>query len=147
MTAIKSKINDVGIENFALDYNEFFFLYKIGLPKQCRPILWDCLIDNACGITRDIYDYYSLKIEESNEGLNFNHYIKLYEQNHSKKDLNFHNNSEINQIIIDLIKTKDLFVNELYILQKTNEELLSIIYRLVKIQKQQLELNFLVIII
>jgi hypothetical protein len=133
MTAIKSKINDVGIENFALDYNEFFFLYKIGLPKQCRPILWDCLIDNACGITRDIYDYYSLKIEESNEGLNFNHYIKLYEQNHSKKDLNFHNNSEINQIIIDLIKTKDLFVNELYILQKTNEELLSIIYRLVKI--------------
>lgn len=133
MTAIKSKINDVGIENFTLDYNEFFFLYKIGLPKQCRPILWECLIDNACGITRDIYDYYSLKIEESNEGLNFTHYIKLYEQNHSQKDLKFHNNTEINQIIIDLIKTKDLFVNELYILQKTNEEILSIIYRLVKI--------------
>jgi len=39
-------------------------LYNIGIPHQCRPIIWECLIDNPCGITREIYDYYSMKNED-----------------------------------------------------------------------------------
>ena len=133
MTAIKGKIADVGLDNFLLDYNEFFFLYKIGLPFPCRPILWECLIDNTCGITKDIFTYYSQKLDGSLESLNFNQFINIYEQNHCKQNLKFHNNPEINQVILDILKTKDLFVNELYILQKGKGEIISIIYKLVNI--------------
>ena len=131
MSEIKNKSNEIGIENLLFDYNEFLFLYKIGIPHQRRAVIWESLIDNPCGITRDIYDYYSLKNEENN--IDFEEIIKKYEENNCDIDLIFDENSEINRMIIDIIKTEDLFINELYILQKGKNEILSKIFKLVNI--------------
>ena len=131
MSAIKYKISEIGIDNLILDYNEFLFLYNIGLPHQCRPIIWECLIDNPCGITREIYDYYSMKNEEYD--VNFEEIIKKYEENNCNNNLLFNNNSEINTMIIDIIKTRDLFINELYLLNIGKNEILSKIFKLVNI--------------
>ena len=59
-----NKLDGEGKENNILDYNEFLFLYKIGIPQPIRNILWDSMIDNSCGITKDIYDYYFEEIKD-----------------------------------------------------------------------------------
>ena len=131
MNELKSKLIEEGKENNILDYNEFLFLYKIGIPCQCRHILWDCLIGNSCGITKDIYDYYSQQINEINFDLQKKDILEKIKNN---KPLFENEEDELpNKIMSDMIKIEDLFINELYILQKTTSEILSKIYKLIHI--------------
>ena len=140
MEQLKNKLN---IENNLLDYNEFLFLYKIGIPHSCRPIIWDSLINNSCGITNDLYNYYSHQIKE----INFKkEKLKIQEINPkiNKKYYLFNNNEKLNyddcendelkkQIILDIIKIEDLYVNEFYVLQMSENEIFFIIYKLTRI--------------
>ena len=74
-----------------MDYNEFLFLYKIGVPHPSRNVIWESLIDNSCGLTLDLYEYYCKQIDEidfkekkeeynNNKGVFFmkkQHFIKI----------------------------------------------------------------------
>ena len=127
MNGIKSKLIGEGKEESVLDYNEFLFLYKIGLPHPCRHILWNSLIENSCGTTKDIYEYYSQQIDY----IDFN--IKRNEYNDNKGNFipTDGNDELINRIIIDILKIEDLFINELYILKNGKSETLYQIYKIV----------------
>jgi hypothetical protein len=129
MNGIKSKLIGEGKEESVLDYNEFLFLYRIGLPYPCRHILWNSLIENSCGTTKDLYEYYSQQIDY----IDFN--VKRNEYNDNKGNLISTDENEelINQIIIDILKTEDLFINELYILKNGKSETLYQIYRIVRV--------------
>ena len=120
-----NKLSNNKLNNNILDYNEFLFLYKIGIPYQCRHILWDCLIDNSCGITKDIYDFYaeSLKKDEKIENI-------LLENNIINNDSLKEYDELAQKIIIDINLIKDLFVNNLYIANKPPNELFSILFRI-----------------
>ena len=127
MNGIKSKLIGEGKEESVLDYNEFLFLYKIGLPHPCRHILWNSLIENSCGTTKDIYEYYSQEIDY----IDFN--TKRNEYNDNKGNfISTDKDDLINRIIIDILKTEDLFINELYILKNGKSETLYQIYKIVR---------------
>jgi hypothetical protein len=103
MNGIKSKIIGEGKEESVLDYNEFLFLYRIGLPHPCRHILWNSLIENSCGTTKDLYEYYSQQIEY----IDFNEKRNEYNDNKGNFISNDENDELINRIIIDILKTED----------------------------------------
>lgn len=129
MTELKNKLVGEGKENNILDYNEFLFLYKIGIPQPIRNILWDSMIDNACGITKDIYDYYFEEIKD----LDFEEQKNIIIKNDKTNNPLNKDDELAKKIIHDMIKIEDLFINELYILQKSTSEILSITFKLVHI--------------
>ena len=49
-----------------IDYSDFINLYYIGLPNQTRKNLWQILIGNSCGITKNTYEIYKRKIPSIN---------------------------------------------------------------------------------
>ena len=125
MEQLKNKLN---VDNNILDYNEFLFLYKIGIPPSCRHIIWDSLIDNSCGITNDLYNYYSQQIKE----IDFKkEKLRLKEININEKINIVNENDEL--IISDIIKIEDLYINEFFVLQMDADKILYIIYKLIKI--------------
>ena len=119
MNEVKNKIIGEGRE--FMDYNEFLFLYKIGIPQPVRNILWDSLIDNVCGITKDIYDYYYEDIKD----INFEEKKKKINE-YNEDNIYINEDEELNnKIINDIVKLEDLFINELYILEKSTSDILS----------------------
>ena len=120
---LNNRLSGKGKEENILNYNEFLFLYKIGIPHKYRHIIWDTLIDNLCGITKDIYEFYSQQIEK----IDLTKKIKEHKENKG-------NNGEelINTIIEDIIKTQDLFSSELCSLNDINEFLFQV-YRMVRV--------------
>ena len=123
LNEVKNYLIGEGKENNMLDLNEFLFLYKIGIPHHCRSIIWDSLIDNSCGITKDIFDIYSNQIN----GINFEEIIK---NNDIIKELY---EDDVQKIIIDIIKIEDFFINDIFDLKKKSSEILSKIYKLIRI--------------
>ena len=130
MNGIKNRVVAAeGKEEIILDYNEFLFLYKIGVPHPSRNVIWESLIDNSCGLTLDLYEYYCKQIDE----IDFKE--KKEEYNNNKGVFTSLNEKDelINKIIIDIIQAEDLFINELYILQNGVDEILYQIYKLVRV--------------
>ena len=123
LNEVKNYLIGEGKENNMLDLNEFLFLYKIGIPHHCRSIIWDSLIDNSCGITKDIFDIYSNQVN----GINFEEIIK---NNDIIKELY---EDDVQKIIIDIIKIEDFFINDIFDLKKKSSEILSKIYKLIRI--------------
>ena len=121
---IKNKLN-VNNDKIFLDYCEFLYLYKIGIPRSCRNIIWDTLIGNVCGITKRVYNLFYDKVED----LNFEPLVEKY----NKGDMNIINDPFVNQMIIDIINTKDYFINELYIYKFNEFKSLNQIYKLTRI--------------
>ena len=119
-------------ENNLLDYNEFFYLYKLGLPKNLRNKIWTLLIRNICGITLDLYKSYFNYIKD----IDFEELIKDYEQNNNINQTieNLEEEDEtnkyiINQILMDIIEIKKLFKPYM----KNEYKILPKVYRIVKI--------------
>ena len=117
--------------NNFLDYNEFFYLYNFGLPKNIRPKIWSLLIGNPCGINLSIYKSYMGFIQD----LNFEELIKDYEDNKNieksieKLDEDEDNKIVINQIIIDIIEIQKLFIKKI----KDSNKVLKKVYKSVRL--------------
>ena len=89
-----------------LSESDFFVLYNFGLPFFVRPKIWQFLIGNPCNISQILYKSYISQVEVVNfESID----IKYHE------DVNqvFSCDYIINQMIVDIIKIKDLFLCEL----------------------------------
>ena len=131
INGLKNKLSGKGKEENILDYNEFLFLFKIGIPHKIRHIIWDTLIDNLCGITKDIYEFYSQQIEK----IDLNKKIKEYRENRGNRgnSSSLNNDEElINKIILDILKAQDLFSNELGSIKDINE-FLAQVYRIIRV--------------
>ena len=124
---IKNYLIGEGKENNILDLNEFLFLYKIGIPHHCRNIIWDSLIDNTCGITKELFDYYSNQIDDE---IDFEEILK----NNGNIKEKFENDDDNKQkMIFDIIKIEDFFINDIFDLKKKSSEILKKIYKLIQI--------------
>ena len=120
-TIIKDTENDK-----ILEYADFFQFFYMGLPSFCRGTIWRLLIGNACYITEELYEDYLEKVEPEN----FNEFdIKYHE------DINtiFNREYNLNQMIADVIKTKDFFLADLIELKIDQDKIMAESYNILRI--------------
>ena len=122
---IKKKLSE-NVYNY-LDYNEFLFLYKIGIPDNLRSKIWTLLIGNTCGITLDLYKSFfnliqNIDFEELIKNKNLEEYLETIEEDEENKFI-------INQILTDIFEIKDTFISGIEKPYKT----LWKVYRIVRI--------------
>ena len=122
---IKKKLSE-NVYNY-LDYNEFLFLYKIGIPDNLRSKIWTLLIGNTCGITLDLYKSFfnliqNINFEELIKNKNLEEYLETIEEDEENKFI-------INQILTDIFEIKDTFISGIEKPYKT----LWKVYRIVRI--------------
>ena len=125
LDAVKNKLNVENNDKIFLDYYEFLYLYKIGIPRSCRHLIWDTLIGNICGITERAYKLFYDRLDN----LDFELLVEKY----NKGDMNMNEDPFVNQMIIDIINTKDYFINELYIFKYDEFKSLNQIFKLTRI--------------
>jgi hypothetical protein len=109
-----------------LEYSEFFEFFYLGIPSFCRGTIWKLLIGNPCYITETLYENYLTQVEPQN----FNDFdIKYHE------DINtiFNREYNINQMITDVIKGKDIFLSELINLNIDQEKIMNETYNILRI--------------
>jgi hypothetical protein len=88
-----------------IEYSDFINLYYIGLPNQTRKTLWQILIGNSCGITKNTYETYKRKIQT----LNF----KNINVNKDTIDKISNNDNTSKQIIQEIIKINEIYMGEI----------------------------------
>ena len=88
-----------------IDYSDFINLYYIGLPNQTRKNLWQILIGNSCGITKNTYEIYKRKIPSIN--------FKNINANKNTVDKVCSNDNTSKQIIQEIIKITVIFSEEI----------------------------------
>ena len=88
-----------------IDYSDFINLYYIGLPNQTRKNLWQILIRNSCGITKNTYEIYKRKIPSIN--------FKNINANKNTVDKVCSNDNTSKQIIQEIIKITVIFSEEI----------------------------------
>ena len=88
-----------------IDYSDFINLYYIGLPNQTRKNLWQILIGNSCGITKNTYEIYKRKIPSIN--------FKNINTNKNTVDKIYSNDNTSKQIIQEIIKITVIFSEEI----------------------------------
>ncbi len=88
-----------------IDYSDFINLYYIGLPNQTRKNLWQILIGNSCGITKNTYEIYKRKIPSIN--------FKNINANKNTVDNIYSNDNTSKQIIQEIIKITIIFSEEI----------------------------------
>ena len=122
---IKKKLSE-NVYNY-LDYNEFLFLYKIGIPDNLRSKIWTLLIGNTCGITLDLYKSFfnliqNIDFEELIKNKNLEEYLETIEEDEENKFI-------INQILTDILEIKDTFISGI----EKPYKILWKVYRIVRI--------------
>ena len=136
---VKKKLNEMQqlndkkfseFNNMFLDYNEFFYLYNIGVPNHLRGNLWTLLIGNPCHITLGLYTSYVHFIAD----IDFEEAINDYKENQNVEQTldNLKEDEEniyiLNQIIIDIIEIRKLFLGKI-----KNNKVLEQVYRIVRV--------------
>ena len=109
-----------------LEYSDFFEFFYLGLPSFCRGTIWRLLIGNPCCITETLYENYLPQVEQEN----FNEFdIKYHE------DINtiFNREYNLNQMITDIIKTKDFFLSDLIKLKIDEDKIMNESYNILRI--------------
>ena len=122
---IDTIIKDIGNDK-NLEYSDFFLFYYLGLPSFCRGTIWRLLIGNPCGLTETLYESFSQQVEEEN----FNTFdVKYHEDINTIFNIEFN----INQMITDIIKTKDLFLSELVKFKIDQEQIMKESYKILRV--------------
>ena len=96
------------------------------MKSFCRGTIWRLLIGNSSCITETLYENYLSQVEVQN----FNTFdIKYHE------DINtiFNREYNINQMITDIIKTKDFFLSDLINLKIDQEQIMNESYNILRI--------------
>ena len=108
-----------------MEYNDFFQFFYLGLPTFCRGTIWKLLIGNSSSITETLYENYLSHVEPEN----FNTFDIQYHE-----DINtiFNREYNINQMISDIIKTKDIFLADLIELKIDQDKIMSESYNILR---------------
>ena len=119
----KKILNDKNIEDFLkdindrfsrnpnntkLEYYEFFCLCYLGFPQKLRKRIWKIFIENNLGLTKNLYlEYKKVIIKEKYD---FNEFDFNYREN---PNIQFNPDYNLNLIIIDILKIRYIFLQEL----------------------------------
>ena len=94
--------------NTKLEYYEFFCLCYLGFPQKIRNNMWKICIENNLGLTKNLY--LEFKKEIIKEKYDFNEFDFNYREN---PNVQFNPNYNLNLIIIDILKIRYIFLQEL----------------------------------
>ena len=108
-----------------LSESDFYSLYNLGLPFFVRRKIWNFLIGNPCNISQILYEAYVSQIEK----VNFDTIDIKYHENVNEV---FSCDYIINQMIIDIIKIKDLFLCELITRKLEQNEVMLQAYKIIR---------------
>ena len=113
-------------DNKILEYFDFFRFFRIGLPPFCRGKIWKILIGNSCSITETLYENYLVTIQK----VDFKECESKYRED-NKSIFNVEYN--INQMIIDVIKEKEKFKDEMIKLKINKEQIMIKCYNVLRV--------------
>ena len=121
------EINDKFKKNskYKLEYQEFYSLCYLGIPQQFRPKIWTIFIGNNLGITKAMYKYYEEDLNKNE--LDFGDMdLKLREN----ANVQFSQDFKLNQILIDIIKSRYIFLQEINKQKIEDDNLLQNVYNI-----------------
>ena len=115
---VKDRLNKN--QNNKLEYHEFFCLCYLGFPQKIRKNIWNIGIENNLEFTKNLYLYYQ-------EGLNkkkidFSELDNKYINSKDNSNIQFNPDYKINQIILDIIKIRYIFLQEIRLQKQRLEE-------------------------
>lgn len=122
---VKDKVES-GTSTKYLSKCEFFFIYNFGIPKWARNKIWFTIIGNNCGISENLFNYYLSKLEK----VHFNDID--YDKN---KQQEFSLDYTLNQTIIDILKAKTYFLDEILNNNIDPNSIMKDLFKIVRIFK------------
>ena len=112
-------------QNNRLEYYEFFCLCYIGFPHKLRNKIWRIFIENNLGLSKNIYLYYQADIIKHK--YDFSELVFKYLEN---PNIQLNPDYNLNKIIIDIIKSRFLFSQEIMDQQIDENELMQKVYNI-----------------
>ena len=112
-------------KNIRLDYYEFYCLCYLGFPPKLRKKLWIICIGNNLGIDKNFYSH--LKKDLIKEKYDFNELDFKYREN---SNIQLNPDYAKNKIIIDIIKIKYIFIQEIGRQKLDEDELMKKVYNI-----------------
>ena len=110
---------------YNLEYHEFFSLCYLGFPHKYRKKLWKIFIGNDLSITKNMYIFYQKDLMKNI--LDFGSMdLKLRENT----NVQFSQDFKLNQILVDIIKSRYIFIQEINKQNLDDDELLQKIYNI-----------------
>ena len=108
-----------------LEYNEFFSLCYLGFPHKYRKKMWKIFIGNDLSITKRMYMFYQKDLMKN--VFDFGEMdLKLRENS----NVQFSQDFQLNQILMDIIKSRYIFIQEINEQNLDDDELLQKIYNI-----------------
>ena len=108
-----------------LEYQEFFSLCYLGFPHKYRKKMWKIFIGNDISITKKMYIFYQKDLIKN--PLDFGDMdLKLRENS----NVQFSQDFKLNQILMDIIKSRYIFIQEINEQNLDDDELLQKIYNI-----------------
>jgi len=120
---INDKLNKSS--NNKLEYHEFYCLCYLGFPHKMRKNMWKLCIENNLGYTKNLYLYYQEELNK--ETIDFCELDFKYREN---SNIQLNPDYKLNQIIIDIIKNRYIFLQEINIQQIDENELMKQVYNI-----------------
>jgi len=108
-----------------LEYQEFFSLCFLGFPHKYRKKMWKIFIGNDLSITKKMYLFYQKDLIK--DELDFGDMdLKLRENS----NVQFSRDYKLNQILMDIIKSRYIFIQAINEQNLDDDELLQKIYNI-----------------
>ena len=111
--------------NIRLEYYEFYCLCYLGFPSKLRKKLWSICIGNNFGLNNNFYIH--SKEDIIKEKYDFCELDFKYREN---SNIQFNPEYKKNQIIIDIIKSRYIFLQEINEQQLDEDELMQKVYNI-----------------
>ena len=121
------EINDRFERNYKskLEYQEFFSLCYLGFPHKYRKKMWKIFIGNYLSITKKMYIFYQKDLMKN--VLDFGDMDLRLREN---ANVQFSEDFKLNQILMDIIKSRYIFIQEINKQNLDDDELLQKIYNI-----------------
>ena len=112
-------------EKSKLEYQEFFSLCFLGFPHKYRKKMWKIFIGNDLSITKKMYIFYQKDLMK--DVLDFGDMDLRLREN---ANVQFSQDFKLNQILMDIIKSRYIFIQEINKQNLDDDELLQKIYNI-----------------
>ena len=110
---------------YKLEYQEFFSLIYLGFPHKYRKKMWKIFIGNNLSITKNMYIFYQKDLIKNE--IDFGSMDLQLREN---ANVQFSQDFKLNQILVDIIKSRYIFIQEINKQNLDDDELLQKIYNI-----------------
>ena len=121
------EINERFTRNYKskLEYNEFFSLCYLGFPHKYRKKMWKIFIGNDLSITKRMYMFYQKDLMK-----NVYDFGEMDLKLRENSKVQFSQDFQLNEILMDIIKSRYIFIQEINEQNLDDDELLQKIYNI-----------------